>query len=116
MIPKQELLDLATDFGLQPNQSFVPRYAIELTDAGPLSAPTLERERGVSRAPARALGAPKLRRGNPFGSTGPMHTFRCTVCGKTFKRQSYDATLNPHKNKNGQPCYGSYGTFVKTTY
>ena len=76
MIPKQELLDLATDFGLQPNQSFVPRYAIELTDAGPLSAPALERERGVSRAPTRALGAPKLRRGNPFGSTGPMHCLR----------------------------------------
>ena len=97
-------------------RSFVPKYAIELTDAGPLSAPALERERGVSRASTRALKTPTLRRGNPFGSTEPTHIFRCTVCGKTFKRQSYDATLNPHKNKNGLPCYGSYGTFVKTTY
>ena len=98
-------------------RSFVPRYAIEFTDVGPLSAPTLERGRVVTPTPRRAPGATTLRRGNPFGgSAGPTHNFRCTVCGKVFKRQRYDATLNPHKNKNGSPCYGRVGTFVKTTY
>ncbi len=97
-------------------QSFVPRYAIELADAGPLSAPPLDRDRTVSRVPTRALRTAGTRRATPFGATGPTHTFRCSVCGKTFKRQSFDATLNPHKNKNGSPCYGRVGRFVKTTY
>jgi hypothetical protein len=38
------------------------------------------------------------------------YTFACTVCGKTFKRGTYDATLNPHKNKQGWPCLGRIGT------
>ena len=97
-------------------QSFVPKYAIELSDSGPFLAPPLDRERTVSRLPTRALGKSGTRRAKPFGATGPTHVFRCTVCGKTFKRQSFDATLNPHKNKNGSPCYGTYGSFVKTTY
>ena len=97
-------------------QSFVPRYAIELSDAGPFLAPPLDRDRTVSRLPTRALGKSGTRRGNPLGASGPTHIFRCAVCGKTFKRQSFDATLNPHKNKAGSPCYGTYGTFVKTTY
>jgi hypothetical protein len=37
------------------------------------------------------------------------HTFACAVCGKTFKRSAYDATLNPHKNKQGWPCAGRIG-------
>jgi hypothetical protein len=90
-------------------QSFIPKYIIEFTDGEPLSAPALERGRAVSRAPAR-------RTAGSFTSKGPTHVFRCTVCGKTFKRKSYDATLNHHKNKIGQPCYGSYGSFVKTEY
>ncbi len=97
-------------------QSFVPRYTIELSDAGPLSAPPLDRDRAVGRGPTRALGTSATRRGKPFGASVPTHIFRCSVCGKTFKRQNYDATLNPHKNKKGSPCYGTYGTFVKTTY
>ena len=97
-------------------QSFVPRYAIELSDSGPFLAPPLDRDRTVCRLPTRALGKSGTRRGNPLGASGPTHIFRCAVCGKTFKRQSFDATLNPHKNKNGSPCYGTYGTFVKTTY
>ncbi len=90
-------------------RSFTPRYLIEFTDAGPLSAPALERERTFSNVPMR-------RTAGSTASKGPTHVFRCTVCGKTFKRQRYDATLNPHKNKTGQPCYGSYGSFVKTEY
>ena len=45
----------------------------------------------------------------PFGQTGLSYTFACTVCGKTFKRGTYDATLNPHKNKQGWPCPGRIG-------
>lgn len=90
-------------------QSFTPRYIVEFTDGGPFSAPALERERTVGSLPAR-------RSAGSFGAKGPTHVFRCTVCGKTFRRQIYDASLKPHKNKAGQPCYGSFGSLVKTEY
>ncbi len=97
-------------------RSFTPRYLIEFTDGGPMSAPAIERERAISRAPAWPSEVPVRRSGRSSNLSGPTHVFRCTVCGKTFRRKSYDATLNPHKNKSGQPCYGSVGTFVKTEY
>ena len=97
-------------------QSFVPRYVIEFTDNAPLSAPALERERAVSAAPVRRAAPPPRRSVGMFAAREPTHVFRCTVCGKTFKRKSYDAALNPHKNKQGLPCYGQYGVFVKTEY
>ncbi len=97
-------------------QSFTPKYIIEFSESGPLSAPALERGPAASGAPARTSKAPARRSVGSFALKGPTHVFRCTVCGKTFKRQSYDATLNPHKNKTGQPCYGSFGSFVKTEY
>jgi predicted nucleotidyltransferase component of viral defense system len=98
-------------------QAFRPRYVIELTAAGPLVAPPLERT-----APATATFAtawPSVRKSpapvrpaspKPFGQTGRSYTFACAVCGKTFKRGTYDATLNPHKNKQGWPCLGRIGT------
>ena len=59
----------------------------------------------------RATGPPARRASpKPFGQTGLSYTFACTVCGKTFKRGTYDATLNPHKNKQGWPCLGRIGT------
>ena len=60
------------------------------------------------RRPARATAA-KSQRG--FGLS---YKFACAVCGKTFKRDSYNATLNPHKNKQGWPCPGRVG-FLKAT-
>ena len=97
-------------------QSFTPRYIIEFTDGGPLSAPALERERSISSVPAWTHKAPGRRAVSSFGSNGPTYVYRCTVCGKTFKRKNYDATLKPHKNKTGQPCYGSFGSLVRTEY
>ena len=100
-------------------QTFRPRFAVELTASGPLNMPPIERQpstfegfsspRSVAvRRPARATAA-KSQRG--FGLS---YTFACAVCGKTFKRDSYNATLNPHKNKQGWPCPGRVG-FLKAT-
>ena len=86
-------------------QSFAPRYLIEFTDGGPLSTPSPWTSKTPTR---RTVGS--------FTSKGPTYVYRCTVCGKTFKRQKYDATLNPHKNKTGQPCFGRYGSFIKTEH
>lgn len=94
-------------------QGFQPRFAVELTASGPLTTLPVERQRGHSpglrAAPSRAsVSRPK----NPAGGFGQTYSFECTLCGKTFKRSTYDAKLNPHKNKQGWPCPGRVG-FLK---
>jgi predicted nucleotidyltransferase component of viral defense system len=94
-------------------QAFQPRYAVDLTASGPLSAPTLERRPStasfaVPRVPARA-SVPKPHRPKAAGSFGQTYTFQCPLCEKTFRRTAYDAKLNPHKNKQGWPCPGRIG-------
>jgi hypothetical protein len=97
-------------------QAFRPRYVVELTATGPLAAPALERPAPAATALAPAWPSPRktpaqARRtsAKPFGQTGLSYTFACTVCGKAFKRGTYDATLNPHKNKQGWTCPGRIG-------
>lgn len=97
-------------------QAFRPRYVVELTASGPLADQALERP-----APAVTAFAPawpstrktpaQARRTSPkpFGQSGLSYTFTCTVCGKTFRRGTCDATLNRHKNKQGGPCPGRIG-------
>ena len=101
-------------------QAFRPRYAVELTTASPLTAPSLERAHssimplGVARlAGTRAPARSRAQRAS--SGFGISYTFACTVCGKTFKRSSYDAMLNQHKNKQGWPCPGRVGVLKKTS-
>ena len=99
--------------------SFQPRYAIELTASGPISAPpTAQRETAPYRRP-RAM-APRIPSGRPrqlyTGAQGPKYVFECMVCRKRFERRTYDATLNPHKDKRGYPCVGRIGHYVTTKY
>ena len=61
------------------------------------------------RAPSRA---PNPR---PHRQLGMSYTCACSVCGKLFKRTSCDATLNPHKNKQGRPCPGWVRHFGATS-
>ena len=95
-------------------QAYRPRYAIELTTTGPLDTPTIARPPAPVAPPRldRLIGAPATRRAplpKPARGSGLSYTFACTVCGKTFKRSTYDSTLNPHKNKHGWPCPGRIG-------
>jgi predicted nucleotidyltransferase component of viral defense system len=109
--------------GARPTQtSFTPRYPIELTPEGPQNIP---RTTGAARASVRSVvpRSPAIRRAAPrsatasgFGS-GPTYVFKCAVCGKTFNKKTYDATLNPHKNsRTGYPCLGTHGALVRTKY
>lgn len=96
-------------------RAFKPRYAIELTESGPLTTPLVERARApaissrfnfpVSTRKTPSRSQPKKLSGG-FGTT---YTVECTLCGKTFKRSTYDMSLNPHKNKQGWPCPGRVG-------
>jgi predicted nucleotidyltransferase component of viral defense system len=88
-------------------QAFAPRYVIDFIPDGPVNI-------NVSSSPATPY-VPKPRR-HTTPHSGIQYFFKCTVCGKQFIRKQYDATLNPHKNKMGTPCYGRTGSYVKTKY
>ncbi len=95
-------------------QAFRPRYAVELTASGPLNTPCIERPSSSSQgmASSRSPTARKSARtavATPQRGFGLSYNFACTVCGKTFKRSTYDSTLNAHKNKQGRPCPGRVG-------
>ena len=104
--------------------SFTPRYQIELTPSGRQSIPRIARSSsgtafGAGRTPT--VGRSSARRSTrtkSLGATGgPTYVFKCTVCGKTFNRKSYDAKLNKHKNRRtGFKCYGTIGSFVGTKH
>jgi hypothetical protein len=93
---------------------FVPKFIVELTPAGPLHAPTIERPHQALSRPTGMRSTP--RRSGLGGGSGPKYIFKCPACGKQFTRKTYDASLNPHKNKQGYPCYGSFGQHVRTEY
>jgi len=89
-------------------QTFRPQKAIELTETGALYvAPSI--------ATPRMRLAPRIGRQRTV-SGGPTYVYRCSACGKIFNKKRMDPTLNAHKNKNGYPCYGRYGSYVRTKY
>lgn len=94
------------------SQSFAPRYLIELTPEGPLPVASTSSSGVAGRLRTSA------RRASPVSvhHQGPTHVFRCTVCNRTFERKSMDGALNPHKGRNGYPCPGRVGVYVRTTY
>jgi predicted nucleotidyltransferase component of viral defense system len=99
-------------------QTFSPRYLVELSTAGPISALEVSRARSQP-APYSFASAPrtqaKPRRAS--GGFGQMkYVFQCPYCGKKFERKQYDAALNPHKTKDGYPCPSRVGHYMETKY
>jgi hypothetical protein len=96
---------------------FTPKYAVELTPAGPISAPPTTVKIGgidISR-PKKTRSV--VRRPKSFTSNyGPKYIFECSLCGKRFTHKSYDSKLNKHKDKGGYPCIGRTGIYVTTKY
>ncbi len=97
--------------------SFIPRYLIELTPAGVISAPSTAARpvwnatRGVGSLTPRKVST----KYKPTKS-GPKYVYECTYCGRKFTRQSRNSALKPHKDKNGYPCNGKTGYLVDTKY
>ena len=111
--------------GVRTTQTpFSPRYLIELTPSGPRSIPQTTSSASSKAFGARltpVIGRSPARRSTRSrgleGASGPTYVFKCSVCGKTFNKRSYDATLNKHKNnRTGYECYGTFGSFVRTKY
>lgn len=104
-------------------QSFVPRYAIELTPLGPLHIqPTAARPSSLRSssfvpspfAPPKATTGRRPQRPSAGSamSAGPTYIYQCPICRKRFERQQQNPTLNPHKSPRGLPCPGRTGMFV----
>lgn len=95
-------------------QAFHARYTVELTASGPLATPPIERSRGATAVSGLGTSVStykpsRPRQVKPAAQFGMKYRFECAVCGKTFTRSTYDAKLNPHKNKQGWPCPGRIG-------
>lgn len=84
------------------DETFEPRYEIELSKAGEESSRSYfggtHRRRSVSRRSVYA--------------GGPVRLLQCMYCERTFKRKTASARLKPHKDRNGYDCYGRQGVFV----
>jgi predicted nucleotidyltransferase component of viral defense system len=89
--------------------TFSPRFPIELTPSGPQSIPATSRSAGTRSSTRRTSRARSAR-------SGPVYVYRCTVCRKLFERKTQDSSLRKHKTPAGRPCYGTYGTYVRTKY
>ena len=99
------------------DRTFTPRYSIDLIPAGPIGLSTSLSTGQSLHLPQGGTRAPSSKASRTSKGYGTMrYVFRCTVCGKQFTRSTHDAALNPHKNKQGMPCYGRYGSYIKTTY
>ncbi|MFN5588689.1 MAG: nucleotidyl transferase AbiEii/AbiGii toxin family protein [Holosporales bacterium] len=93
-------------------EAFKPHFVIDFLPAGPVtinSAPFVEKKPKIVHTKTTAQ-----RSFHQKGTSGIKYVFKCTVCGKTFAKSNYNSALNPHKNKQGYPCFGSIGNYVKT--
>ncbi len=93
-------------------ETFEPRFEIEIAKAGELSNDVSFRgRRGSRRRFVPGFGivrSPRIRTGR---IAGPRHRFRCSVCGKLFLRKSRTASLKKHKDRSGSDCYGVYAIY-----
>ena len=96
-------------------RQFIPRFLVELSDGQPLVAPLARREPRVSMGSARRA-AVRARPAESRGVAQAKHIFRCTVCGRNFTKTRFNASLNSHKGRNGRPCMGRVGAFVRTKH
>jgi hypothetical protein len=91
------------------SRGFTPKFQIELTPSGPLTAPDTSRggERTSRQPPAR-----RQRTGNAWPKT--TYLYRCPVCSKRFERSTMDPTLRAHKNPSGYACSVRHGIYEGT--
>ena len=90
-------------------ESFVPRYAVELSPHGSIL---------VVPTPARSTSSTGRRWSTRVSrsSVGPRYIYECTYCGKHFGRKKPTTRLNPHKDKSGYACSGRTAVYVDTRY
>lgn len=95
------------------SQTFSPRYAVELTPSGPVSAPPSSRSGGSSGLKFSRPRSVQTRVRSPSRTT---YVYQCPICAKKFRRQTHDSALKPHQSPQGYPCSGRQGYLVDTQY
>jgi len=107
------------------DQTFLPRYAIELTPTGPVTVQSASTRRVTDAGALDTIGTPRKqrrstrsgpRRRSSGASTGPVYIYQCGMCGKKFRRKSQSSRLNKHKASGGHPCAGRMGVLVDIKY
>ncbi len=88
---------------------YAPRYAIELTPTGPISAPSTTYSPRISTPRMSSRSRSSARR-------GPVYIYQCGYCNKKFEHSTRDPKLREHKTKDGWRCLGRHGIWVDTRY
>jgi predicted nucleotidyltransferase component of viral defense system len=97
--------------------AFVPKYAIELTPSGLISAPKLTSRSGGIPFSRSSIKKPTVRHSTGRKTSfGPTYVVECPYCEKKFNRKQNNTKLNPHKDKYGYPCSGRNGYLVDIKY
>jgi len=88
-------------------ESFEPRFPIELTKAGQyFGKPFFSGSPGPRSSPQKSSRS-------TYNTLGTEYRVECPYCGKTFKRSKYgDTKLNDHKDQYGNRCHGRVGHMV----
>ncbi len=96
---------------------FTPRYIIEMTTSGPISAPLATmRTSGIGSIRPRQIRPTGRRTKSSISDYGPKYIFECSYCGKRFTHRTNDSKLNKHKDKHGYPCPSRTGMYVTTKF
>lgn len=88
------------------SRGFTPRYEIELTPTGLLSAPPSQR---TSTSWTWTTSPRSTARREE-----PIHIYRCPLCDRTFERATRNPALRPHKDTGGWDCRGRRGIYEGT--
>ena len=72
---------------------FLPRYQVEISAFGPLSAAPIGRREPLTHQRERSSRS-------VAGSRGPVYVFECPNCQKRFSHSTNDPTLRQHKRKD----------------
>lgn len=85
------------------NETFQPRFPIELTKSSGYFAESFSSGRTGSLGPRRTSSRTNF---------GIEYTVECPYCNRRFKRTKYDTKLNEHKDQYGNRCYARVGYIV----
>jgi predicted nucleotidyltransferase component of viral defense system len=88
-------------------RAFTPVYAVEFSQAGPITAPP------ANTPPSTLRTSAAMRSSSPGRIT---YVVECPRCGKHFERTRRDTALRPHKDPSGWACAGRRGHLIDTRY
>ncbi|MDE0108227.1 MAG: nucleotidyl transferase AbiEii/AbiGii toxin family protein [Bryobacterales bacterium] len=97
-------------------QSYVPRYAVELSPQGRVAIVPSATQSGSVARPRQPRRSTPSRPSRAGWSTGLRYIYECACCGKRFTRKTMTSQLNPHMDKSGFQCPGRAAIYVDTRH